>query len=231
MLVSENELQEIIWRAFRGFGWPRAESKDIADAIVWLEMHDLDGMQCLQHCIENRERYAFGAVAPASETDSQLTLDADNSLVLLAGDMALNLAIGKSIETGQPSTIFQTHAPVGKLALAHLDQSAVEVEAMIRGNDTTYFYTQDRSIIEATVQGEAALTVFVGHETSQLPAHAATTAITQAQRVNTYHRNLDTGLAIDDALWTQLETLAIASMVEATDESRARGAGENAVIG
>ncbi len=232
MLVSENELQEVIWRAFRGFGWPRAISKDIADAIVWLEMHDLDGLHCLAHCIRHPAHYQDGAVAPIEETNETVTFDTSNNLQTLAGDLTLNMALGKSIETGQPATVHQHNAPLPRLSLASLMSSYIPVEAIVSDHEAQFLVTRDKKIVKTkTAAEESQISVFYGYSDHQLSGPQDATVLDQATLAKTYQKNLARGLSIPDALWQQLDALAIESMVEATDASRARGAGENATIG
>ncbi len=234
MLVSENELQELVWRVLRGYGWPRAESKDIANAIVWLEMHQLDGLAPLRTLLEAPTTFSHQPTTISAETGTTITLHTANNIALLAGDLAVDLAIGKALETSRAVRVqlLDTPVPTLLIASAAAKDDVFAVDITTNTHVMRLLHNGDLSIApQHNPETAAAAHIYVGNQ--PLPAFPRRTATHIPHHVSQQHyqAHLASGIAITNTDWHHLNMLALNSMVEATEESRQRGAGENAIIG
>ncbi|UVJ42398.1 DUF3726 domain-containing protein [Pseudomonas sp. LS1212] len=243
MRVSLNEIQVVCRKAFEGIGFAPGDCDDAAEMIAWLQLHGLDGIGTLEKALAFLETETDRPFNTCYEDAAQLTLDAFGQSVLRCAAQAVELGIAKALGTGSASVRIR-HCHNRLLLLGYLARCSEQgLSFCVHWRDARQQWLatfaagqaspslQVLDLAQPAQADEQSINVLVSRDFSLLPAPnepgAATrlnlgwqdlAATAASQRAN--------GLAVDDQVWAALKKLGERVLVESTEESRRRGAGE-----
>lgn len=253
MKVSHNELTGLCRRAFEGLGFPTGDHEDAADMVVWLEQHGLHGVDALRRGLDYLAVGEDGRLTRAFEDSSIAVIDAAGKSILVCGSVAADLAYTKAKRKGlavvKVQNCFNRKLMLGYLARCARrgmsmmafwrdaeDPVVVEQVVSIRAYEeypTLLLYqiddrddnlTRNRSVTLLASPHFAMLQSLHPdpEEATLLESLGPEDFEKQSKRVWTE------GLEVDDELWARLKELSNRTLVEETEQSRRRGAGEDA---
>lgn len=243
MRVSLNEIQVVCRKAFEGIGFAPGDCDDAAEMIAWLQLHGLDGIGTLKKALAFLETETDRPFNTCYEDAAQLTLDALGQSVLRCAAQAVELGIAKAMRTGAASIrIRHCHNRVLLLGyLARCSEQGLNFCAYWRDARQQWLATfgagqsspslQVHDLAQPAQPDEQSINVLISRHFNLLPAPAEPST---APRLNLGWQALaDTaasqrasGLVVDDDVWATLKKLGERVLVESTEESRRRGAGE-----
>jgi LDH2 family malate/lactate/ureidoglycolate dehydrogenase len=251
--VSQNELTGLCRRAFEGLGFPPGDHEDAADMVVWLEQHGLGGVEALRRALDRLTTEPRHPMSRAFEDSSIGVIDGADNSVMLCGSLAADLAYAKARRKGLAVVKIQ-NCFNRKLMLGYLARCArrgmslmafwrnseepvvIEQVVSIRAYDdypTLLLYQIEDE--DATLTRNRSVTLIASPHFSMLQAlHPDPDEATLLQVIRPEeferqsHLAWQQGLEVEDDVWWRLKELAGRTLVEASEESRARGAGENA---
>jgi LDH2 family malate/lactate/ureidoglycolate dehydrogenase len=254
MKVSHNELTGLCRRAFEGLGFHAGDHEDAADMVVWLEQHGLGGVDALRRGLDHLASNNRLAVQRAFEDTSLAVINAADNSVLVCGSLAADLVYAKARRKGlavvKLQNCYNRILMLGYLArcarrgmnlLAFWrnseDPKVVEQVVSIRAyeeyptlllyevEDPDDNFTRNRSVTLIASPHFSMLQALYPdpEEATLLQVLGPDDCQRQSRHV------LDHGMEVDDALWQRLKELSALTLVESSEESRARGAGEGSV--
>ncbi len=251
MKVTRTELTDTCKRVFEGKGFPLGDYEDCAQAIVWLEMHGVSALSEIQQHTSNWDLPKSQAATILFEDDSLAVIDAYQNGGLLYGNLALDLAYLKALQSG---------FAVVKLQQAYHQQLIIPnlVTCARRGMNVVAYWRDGSREHLATIQAQQEYPHYCAYELAEpsgdspetqtlsilctanftlrqqyiatLPVKAPALCMTPDNFTARYQHHNEAGIDIDEAVWAQLVALSKHVMVEATELSRTRGAGETATI-
>jgi len=251
--VSHNELSGLCRRAFEGLGFPAGDHEDAADMVVWLEQHGLGGIEALQAGLAHIDTHGARSLTRTFEDSSLAVIDADGNSVLLCGSLAADLVYARARRKGlavvKVHNCFNRKLMLGYLArcarrgmsmMAFWRNSqapvAVEQVVSIRAYEeypTLLLYqVEDRD--ERLTKNHSVTLIASPHFAMLQSLHPDPEEATLLQVLGPEdfeqqsRRVWSEGLEVEDAVWKQLKELSNRTLVEETEESRRRGAGEDA---
>jgi len=253
MKVSHNELNGLCRRAFEGLGFPPGEHEDAADMVVWLEQHGLHGVDVLWRGLDHLVGASAGTIERQFEDSSVAVIDGGGSSVLLSGGLAADLVYAKARRKGLAVVKIQ-NCYNRRLMLGYLaryarrgmslmsfwrdrdDPDVVEQVVSIRAYDeypTLLLYRIDDR--DDNLTRNRSVTLIASPHFSMLqslhpdPEEATLLeAIVPEDFARQSRRVWDEGMDVDDDVWHRLKTLSDRTLVEPSEASRRRGAGEDA---
>lgn len=253
MKVSHNELSGLCRRAFEGLGFTAGDHEDAADMVVWLEQHGLDGLEALRGGLDRVHDGANAALERVFEDSSLAVIDAHDNSILCCGSLAADLVYTRARRKGL-AVVKVHHCYNRKLMLGYLARCArrgmsmmafwrntqapvaVEQVVSIRAYDdypTLLLYqVEDRD--ERLARNHSVTLIASPHFAMLQSLHPDPEEATLLQALDPEdfarqsRRVWDEGLEVDQALWRLLKGLADRTLVEETEQSRRRGAGEDA---
>lgn len=253
MKVSYNELSGLCRRAFQGLDFPDGGHEDAADMVVWLEQHGLGGIAALQAGLDHIQSTPSKTFSRVLDEPGLAVIDVAGSSSLSCGALAGDLVYTKAKRNGMAVVQLQ-NCYNRKLMLGYLARCARRGMSML----AFWRNSQAPAAVEQVVSMHAGreyptlLLYRVQDEHRRLaPNHSVTLiaspqfALTQSLHPNPAGTGLlellepddfreqsrkvwNEGIEIDEATWTRLKALADRMLVEESDESRRRGAGEQA---
>ncbi|MED5610904.1 DUF3726 domain-containing protein [Pseudomonas sp. JH-2] len=241
MRVAFNEVQVLCRKAFEGLGLDPGDGEDAAQMVAWAQLHGLDGLGALARGLSFMESDAQRPVELCYEDDGQVLLDAGGQSVLRSAVLALELGAAKAMRSGAASVrIRRCHNRI--LLLAHLAGCAR------RGLNVCAYWrdTRQEAVVSfAAGQGCPRLSVYRLPAGSRDDEQSLNILLSQyfqlSQRVpegallidrdadnlaETAERQLSEGIEVDPQVWDTLKRLGERVLVESTEASRLRGAGE-----
>lgn len=253
MRVSHNELSGLCRRAFEGLGFPPGDHEDAADMVVWLEQHGLGGVDAMRQGLNRLTTEPRRAMNRAFEDSSIGIIDGAGNSVMLCGSLAADLVYAKARRKGLAVVKIQD-CYNRRLMLGYLGRCArrgmslmafwrnsedpvvIEQVVSIRAYDeypTMLLYQIDDH--DETLTRNRSVTLMASPHFSMLqalhpdPDEATLLKVVRPEELERQsHLAFEQGLDVDDEVWWQLKGLAGRTLVEASEESRARGAGEQA---
>lgn len=253
MKVSQNELTGVCRRAFEALSFPAGDHEDAADMVVWLEQHGLEGVGALKRGLDHMASATFPVPIRLYDDPSFAVFDAAGNSILVCGSMAADLAYARARRKGL-AVVKVPHCHNRLLMLGSLARCArrgmnmlafwhnreaprvVEQVVSIRAGEdypTLLLYEVDDR--DDTYTRNHSVTVMASPNFDLAPSlHPDPDGVTllrvlepdsfraQSKRV------LREGMEVDEALWKRLKALSSSLLVEETEASRERGAGERA---
>lgn len=235
MRVSLNEIQVICRKAFEGIGFAPGDCDDAAEMITRLQQQGLDGIGALKKALDFLHDEVDRPIETCYEDATQLTLDAHGQSVLRCAAQAIELGVGKALRGGS-ALIRVRHCHNRILLLGYLARCAGE------GLNFCVYWRDARQELVATfsagttgpvlrvydlpqpAQGdEQSINVLISRHFALLPRLSAEDA---APTLEFSQPAPAGGLQVNDEVWAQLKKLGERVLVESTEESRRRGAGE-----
>lgn len=251
MKVSHNELTALCSRAFEGLGFPPGTHEDAAEMVVWLEQHGLGGIDALWRGLDHLKANTVQPMNRVFEDASVTVIDAAGNSVLVCGSLAADLVYTKARRKGLAVVKLQRcyNRKLMLGCLAHCarrgmnlmafwrdreDPVVVEQVVSIRAGEeypTLLLYrvddpcdagTRNRSVTLIASPNFSLLQALKPdlEEAALIEALGPDDFRTQSRRV------WEDGLEVEGRLWSGLKELSALTLVESTDMSRLRGAGE-----
>jgi len=253
MKVSHNELSGLCRRAFEGLGFPAGDHEDAADMVVWLEQHGLGGMEALQDGLAHLSDRGTQPLSRTFEDSSLAVIDACGNSILVCGSLAADLVYTRARRKGL--AVVKIHNCYNrKLMLGYLARCArrgVSMMAFWRNTQAPVAVEQVVSI-RAYEEYPTLLLYQVEDRDERLTRNHSVTLIASPHfaMLQTLHpdpeeatllqvlgpedferqsrRVWQEGMEVGEAAWKQLKDLSSLTLVEESEESRNRGAGEQA---
>ena len=253
MRVSQNELTGLCRRAFEGLGFPPGDHEDAADMVVWLEQHGLGGVDTLRRALTRLTSEPRTAMTRSFEDSSLGVIDAKGNSILLCGSLAADLAYAKARRKGL--SVVKIHDCYNrKLMMGYLARCArrgMNLMAFWRNSEDPVVVEQVVSIRayedyptlllyqiedqDDTLTRNRSVTLIASPHFSMLQSlhpDPEEATLQQVVRPEDFERQSnrvwEDGLQVEDDVWNRLKELSGRTLVEATEESRNRGAGEGA---
>ena len=244
MRVSLNEIQVVCRKAFEGIGFAPGDCDDAADMIAWLQVQGLDGIDALKKSLVYLHDEVDRPFDTCYEDAAQLTLDAHGQSVLRCAAQAVELGVSKALRGGS-ALIRIRHCHNRILLLGYLARCADQ------GLNFCVYWRDARQELVATLgaghsspslrvydlqqpaqSDEQSINVLISRHFNLLPRLSAqdvapSLELDQQTLANGAHQRLAGGLEVDDGVWAMLKKLGEQVLVESTEESRRRGAGES----
>lgn len=233
MKISHTELRDILTKVFEGMGFPLGDYEDCANTISWLALHGfpiLDQIDQVDPFTQSRPTQIL------NEDEQTAVLDAQNNGGLIYGSLALDLAYLKAKPSGKGKVILK-NGRFPQLLLPHLPSVAQ------RGFYGRLQWPENTRKFMAIIAPQAPYpTLYELIDPVELPdeiiitcTNAPFTTPDAPQRIKTPAqfeacclRHIENGLTVKTAVWQQLVRLSKNILVEATETSRTKGAGEDA---
>lgn len=255
MKVSHNELTGLCRRAFEAAGFPAGDHEDAADMVVWLEQHGLGGVDALRRGLD----YLLVANPPNMvrrfEDSSVSVIDAAGNSVLVCGSLAADLVYTKARRRGlavvKLQNCYNRRLMLGYLARCarrgmnmlafwrdREEPSVIEQVVSIRAwedHPTLLLYQVDDR--DEQLARNRSVTLIGSPHFSMLqalhpdPEDAKLLEMLAPEDFERQSRRVwDEGMEVDEGLWQRLKELSARMLVEATELSRLRGAGEGGLV-
>jgi LDH2 family malate/lactate/ureidoglycolate dehydrogenase len=230
MRVSYNEVQVICRKAFEGLGFAPGDCDDAADMIARLQQQGLDGIGALKKALAFLHDEVDRPIETNYEDAAQLTLDAHGQSILRCAAQAVELGVSKALRGGS-AVIRIRHCHNRILLLGYLARCADQglnfcaywrdarqelVSTFSAGDSQPSLRVHD--LPQPAMDDEQSINVLISRHFTLLPCPGLTT--------RHYHTFVG-GLEVDDEVWARLKKLGERVLVESTEESRRRGAGES----
>jgi LDH2 family malate/lactate/ureidoglycolate dehydrogenase len=224
MRVSLNEIQVMCRKAFEGMGFAAGDCEDAADMVGWLQLQGLDGVGALENALDYLQGEAHQPFALRYEDSALLVIDAKGQSVLRCAATAVELALGKALNSGQ-AVLRIHHCHNRLLLLGYLCRAAeqgldvqarwgdarqVRIASFSAGNSRPELHIDERPCTRDVEQS-----ITVAFSRPSVPArHQVCGQAALAQ-----------GFTVSEATWQRLKQLAEQVLVESTEASRRHGAG------
>jgi hypothetical protein len=226
--VSGNEVLRLARRVFQAMGVGPGGEVEPAKAVVWLEMHALGGLACLQADLEALQSVAPGRHRMVQRVAGVETLDGEGGSALFALQDAVALALASPSPVCVAIDRVRTPcwlAPCLAAAAAGprlwgMAESDGWVLEVARAPEGVVLHGVES--VDALAGRRCAIRI--GDGPPPAPPVAAWTLDADALRRRRAHA-LDAGVTVDAALWDALSAIARRTLVPASEHSRRHGAG------
>jgi LDH2 family malate/lactate/ureidoglycolate dehydrogenase len=252
MQVSKTELTALLKQVFEGLGFHCGEHEKAADMTTWLAMVGLGGLQELSRAMPYLIDSPAPQLQLLSESDNHAEFDGGGGSTLNFADMATGLACVKALDT-QMSCVTVHNCHNRKLLckiLADCGNTGMHCLAYWRNGSTAITehmfslraadhspgqvcYLQNAVREQTLIANEKRQSLFIhcsrnwhtleAYQTAIIASGAEPVSETDDMEIH-YNRALDKGIAMDEDLWRQLQTLSHSVLVESSEQSR-QGAG------
>jgi len=251
MKVSHNELTGLCQKAFAGLGFHAGDHEDAADMVVWLEQHGLGGVDNLRRGLDYLAKRDTAAIQRAFEDSSVGVIDAAGNSVLVCGSLVADLAYAKARRKGLAVVkLRDCHNRILMLGyLARCARRGMNLMAFWRNSEDPVVVEQVVSIRayeeyptlllyqvedpDDTYTRNRSVTLLASPHFSMLqalypdPEEATLLQVLGPEDFERQSRRvLEQGMEVDDDLWQRLKDLSALNLVESSETSRQRGAGE-----
>ena len=241
MKVSHNEVLTLCSKSFEGLGFSPGETADAAEMVAWLEAH---GVAVLAQVCD-----ALPTLSP--ETEKPLILDikgvgalvdAQGGSALFWGPLLVEWGVMKALEGGAVTMeVHNYRHPIMLLGLvARYARRGVGMEIRWGGElaqstvclsispDKTYPVVMAGSMETMfRIESNEPLMLSFAAERARIVDTLALPLFVPTDFAESFNHQRNNGIEIEDAHWKSLNHYAKNILVEATDESRRRGAGES----
>lgn len=237
MRIAYTELNDTLLKVYEGQGFPPGDYVDCAAALCWLAFR---GWPILA-------QVASGGLTPTrpvvimNEDAQTAVLDAHQNDGLLYGPLAVELLYHKAkANTSQTASITLQNATYPALLIPRLSQLASRgVNVRLKWQEPGFEMTAVQSphaihptLIKQPLRDRTPdATAFLLCGTAvpdRVKQSEGTQRIAADELAQIYATHIQDGLPIAPTLWQRLVMQSKAVLVEATDTSRTKGAGENA---
>ena len=241
MKVSYTELNDILLKVFEGLQFSRGDYEDLARAICWLEFRDYP---ILEKSLRVAQLPQIKQPRISFEDSHSATISVEKCIGFMASALALNLAYVKSkalegtavevslLNPTLPTLLIPNLSLISQRGYAaqlvwHEERECiyqVKIEPMALHPQLTTYMGEDLPI-------NWAVHIEVGKALNHYspPLGILDVQLTTPDELqDRFNQKIINGLELDDSMWDKLKQLAQNVLVESSDESRNRGAGEDA---
>lgn len=230
-------------KALEGLGVSAGELEDAADAVGWLALHGIDAIPSFHDLLRNLDQ---APLQPINES----TLDGTNQSCMLIGPPALDYAYAKATHNGQFTlTLRNCRHPLSLIAhMIRCAQRGVHLAAQWPQNQVAICSGESTpTLIQWVADGDKAMVPICSRQPADVTLILATDAPIDLSKLALPHtprssrreytpahfaaqrqHHIESGIQVDATLWANIEEIGKLVLVEATEESRRRGAGEAA---
>jgi LDH2 family malate/lactate/ureidoglycolate dehydrogenase len=236
MRVAQNEFFNLCKKVFEGQGLGLGDFEDCAEVVVWLELHGLNGVAALEGLLARPP--GRGGAPPLFESPGLAILDGHGCWSLACGSLGAELACTKALEQGlgmveitamaEPRVLLRCLvdcARRGLHAMAHWHDDAGHEHLADVSAGADYPTYQILAGQAGAEPGSARLVCTRGFALTPVSRSPVLFHLGPDDFARRCREALSTGIEVADSTWTQLGALAKKVLVEATEESRRRGAG------
>ncbi len=235
MKITQTELTDLLKKVYEGQKLAYGDYQDCANDIAWLAMH---GLISLDEMASHLPDWQLPPSQPTSimyENETTAVL----SPTFPCGSLALDLASHKAVQHGlgivQLPYVHQPHLLIPSLvrcarrghhaALLWHDETELATAVTIQAHHASPHYRQYKQAVS-----HSHLTILCSPTIlPTLPDVEIVTAVSPQQLAQKYQHHLHNGLEVSQATWQQLITLSKNALVPSSEQSRQKGAGEQAV--
>jgi len=246
MKISYNEILTVTQKIFEGAGYSPGHYADAAEMIGWLALHGIGEWESIIEELGGNELNAPDTLSNRAlyEDDASIILDGLGDSALFCGTLATEFAYLKAVE--QPigtAKLQQCRHPLTLLAsLSRYAQRGINSLTHWHQSDQYFLvhFVADQPIptiynsISEQDDGSDILTdvtiLFSSMVDFSILDENATLCYVADQLRQQRIEQLEAGIEIDELLWQKLQKQSKRILVEATEGSRQRGAGEDAII-
>lgn len=241
MKISHTELNDLLQKIFEGLGFSRGDYEDLARSICWLEFRN---WPILKKVLDVAQKSQVKQPKISFEDSHSATIAVEKSIAFMAGALPHNLAYVKSralegtaVEVSLLNPILPLLLIPNLILIASRGYQGriiwhegvtqifhISISARAIYPDVTIYYGED-------LPRNLAAFVEVGTAVS---SYSPPLGILEVEKISArtlrkrFTDNIANGLEIEDSLWQTMIELSKKVLVEATEESRNKGAGENA---
>jgi LDH2 family malate/lactate/ureidoglycolate dehydrogenase len=238
MIVAHTELRDILNKVFEGMGFHLGDYEDCANNIAWMELH---GWPVLKDVLKAPTMPRSEAARFLYEDQILSVIDAKNNGGLIYGSLALDLAalkaknqaavVIKLVNAANPQLIMPSLPHCAGAGLNVLVTWQVTDQNFVVFMAANEKYPTVATFSANTAAADSDLTIVCGLAVSfSLPTESnSNILIRPVDFQEQYDFHIKYGISIDDAQWQQLVSLSKNILVEATETSRLKGAGEDAL--
>lgn len=233
MRVSQFEIHRLVQRAMEALGAGYGVDRDAARYVTWLEARGLPGLAAFG---QELTRLEAGLPKPRIEQRSAVEIEIvlDGPAIACAGAL-LDVAVGQARRSGE--VLLRLRGCRGPLLLipAAVEASmplsldwptaSGEIAAITAQGNATLFAGKEVDVgaaLRAEPTGDVLLRIIPKTAPTRTDVAVALTADSLRQRLDD---SLNSGIAVDDALWQRIDRVAARVQVPASTVSRERGAG------
>ncbi|WP_116474745.1 DUF3726 domain-containing protein [Zobellella maritima] len=247
MQVSMNELKAALRRCFEAAGYFVGNYEDAANMVLWLEKHGLGGLAELERALPYIKSDADKPLSTVVYEDStSAIIDSNGRSALNCIAASVDLAHAKALESGIATiTVHNCHNRMFALkALTDCGRRGISVTAYWQnGSETVKEYAAAIKAGERYPSfSEAATSLVTNPDEQQALTIVCSSRVDLAGSLQRSKGNrnaryispeqlaenkeyiIDNGIAIDEALWAEINRIGAGILVENTDRSR-QGAG------
>ncbi len=239
MIVTLNEVQRTCQKAMSGAGAPAGVDDDAALAAAWLEGRGLPALGAVAAALDRWAGDASAmALAELPPVAGVRRFDAGGRSALFVGSGLLDLAVAMAAETTAVSSVEVARVTDPRLFVppaivcARRDRTlrlswrrpdGAPRAGVLVGPDSGAVLLGDWR--DAAPGGPFEVSIQCGQAGGGQAPGALPTMLGQADLDARLAEALAAGLSVDEGVWTRLSAYAALSLVPASPESRARGAG------
>ncbi|MED1953625.1 DUF3726 domain-containing protein [Brevibacillus centrosporus] len=250
MRVSYFELYAHCKKVLEGCGLPIGSAEEGAEIAAWGVFTGLYGIEQLAEEVKILQSSNLSEIRILSQDERVVTLDGQGQSSLLCGRMALDLACSKAEEMGigivhvknskGSSALIQNAAQAGKRSVSCLIQWMEETSqnwaVMLPDEFQPYVMREDFAQLRTKSQTNGFLVICASEalfatykDLIAKNEEKESIAVIRPEQVQAnWDKSQREGKEIDPAIWAELDLVASLVLVEATELSRQRGAGEGA---
>lgn len=244
--VSHNEIVMFARKALEGLGVSTGELEDAADAVGWLALHGIDAIPTFHDLLY--ELFAARHRRPRQLTKT--TFDAYGHSCILIGPPVLDYAYAHTARHGASTlTLRNCYDPLFLTAyMIRCAQRGMNLAANWDGTQIVICAGESTPLItQQLLAGEKAVGPICSREPADVTLHLATNApidlstLALPQELDSVRQEyppahfaaqrqhyIENGIQVDAELWANVQEIGKLVLVEATEESRQRGAGDAA---
>ena len=251
VFVSHNEIVMFCRKALEGLGVSVGELEDAADAVGWLALHGIDGITPFHQLLTDLPPNA----TPLLPTDNRL-FDGGGQSALFLGPAVLDYGFVQAISQHQTTlTVEKCRHPLSLIAYiircakrgvslaAQWHEPALQRETTITVDAESSFPTvtqyfpkgeKEPSLICSDEVVDLTLSFTTNHSLASADLvvpqgqYGAMKVYSPAHFEAQWRHHTEEGILVDAAPWAAVQEIGKLVLVEATEESRQRGAGEAA---
>lgn len=250
MRVSHLELYAHCKKVLEGCGLPLGCAEEGAEIVAWGEFTGLYGIGQMAAELNELQASDVSSIRIASQDDRLVSIDGQGQSSLLSGRVALDLAFSKAVEMGigiaqvqnsrGSNALIQNAVQAGKRGMGcvihWMEKNSQTWAVMLPGDKQPYVrqetllhpreakQTNSFLMICADATHFAAFSTLLAGNDEKANAKLIRPEQIQAKWDEANRQ----GKEIDPVIWAELDQVASRVLVEATEQSRQRGAGEEA---
>ncbi|MFP3392177.1 DUF3726 domain-containing protein [Brevibacillus sp. SIMBA_040] len=249
MRVSYLELYAHCKKVLEGCGLPIGCAEESAEIAAWGEFTGLYGIKQLAEELSVLQASDLSKIRILSQDERLVSIDGQGQSSLLSGRIALDLAYTKAVEMGigianvqnsrGSNALIQNVAKAGKrglcCAIHWIEKDSQTWAMMLPDLNQPYVVKRNSEHPQKPKQSDSFLVICAdaahfayAAQLACLEEKESIEVIRPEQIQAVWDESNRQGRKIDPAIWAELDIVASRVLVEATEQSRQRGAGEGA---